>query len=203
MNAVSKRDRQADFEFGVQGWTWGDPVPKSITFFLDNTAAVCDQYGRHVRKAVLDSGAEVVFAGSPPDASKEGTIVPRPHLATHAQVIAALRAEGINWMAYEVRHLTVNGPKLKGNLTLEQAQELQIKMIKEGAKQVSMERSVACAGWPQLPYEELKKLPEVPPTPIEELQKIKDPKLRKDALKFRAEATAAVEMELQEAAAEE
>ena len=158
------------FEFGVQGWTWGDPIPKSITFFTDNTAVVADQYGRHIRGALLSNGIEVRFADRPPDGSKEGSVVPRPEYATHEQVLQALKAEGIDWLAYEVRWLVQSGPKSRGGLTLRQAQELQVKVVKEGARQVTMDRAVSCAGWPQLPYEELKKLPEVPPTPAEELR---------------------------------
>lgn len=49
-------------------------------------------------------------------------------------------------------------------------------------------RKVAFAGWPQLPYEKLVCLKDVlPKTPIEELRKIRDPKLRKDAIKVRRE----------------
>ena len=48
-------------------------------------------------------------------------------------------------------------------------------------------KGICCAGWPQLPYAELKKLPRLPDTPAEELRKIRDPQLRKDALKMRRE----------------
>lgn len=48
-------------------------------------------------------------------------------------------------------------------------------------------RKLTCAGWPQLPYEALMKLKELPPTPLEELRKIKDSSLRKDALRARRE----------------
>ena len=49
-------------------------------------------------------------------------------------------------------------------------------------------RTLVCAGWPQLPYTVLKELSELPPTPLEELRKIRDPALRKDALRARREA---------------
>jgi hypothetical protein len=130
------------FEFGVQGWSWGDPRPKSITFFLDNTAKVCDQHGRPIRGTVVGT-KEVLFAAQPP--SPDDPVGSRKHLATHAQVIAALAAERIDWQA------------------------------------------LVCAGWPQLPYAQLVKLPDLPPTPLEELRKIADPALRKDALKARRE----------------
>jgi hypothetical protein len=57
---------------------------------------------------------------------------------------------------------------------------------------------LVCAGWPQLPYEQLKGMKELPPTPVEELRKIKDPALRKDALRIRREVDAAREKEFQE-----
>jgi hypothetical protein len=191
------------FEFGVQGWTWGDPIPKSITFFTDNTAVVADQYGRNVRGALLSNGLEVRFADRPPDGSKEGVVVPRPEYATHEQVLQALKAEGIDWLAYEVRYVTQAGARTRGGLTLKQAQELQVKVVKDGARQVTMDRSLSCAGWPQLSYDELKKMPEVPPTPREELIKIRDPKLRRDALRLRSEADAARAEELELVGAEE
>ena len=63
------------------------------------------------------------------------------------------------------------------------------------AEGIKWER-VRWAGWPQIPYEELKKLPVLPPTPIEELRKIKDSVLRKDALRIRREVDAAQMAEL-------
>ena len=86
---------------------------------------------------------EVQFAQAPPKNDDMPTT--RAHLATHAQVIAALTAERVDW------------------------------------------RTLQCAGWPQLPYKELMELPELPPTPLEELRKIRDPVLRKDALRARRE----------------
>lgn len=61
---------------------------------------------------------------------------------------------------------------------------------------------LSCAGWPQLPYEQLKKLAELkglPPTPLDELKKITDSTLRKDALRIRREVDEAREKELQAA----
>lgn len=130
------------FVFGVSGWTWGEPRPKSITFFLDNTAKVSDQHGRPIKGTVVDN-KEVRFAAGPP--SNDDPPGSRSKLATHAQVIAALFVERVDW------------------------------------------RTLTCAGFPQLPYDELKKLTELPPTPLEELRKIKDSTLRKDALRARRE----------------
>lgn len=48
------------------------------------------------------------------------------------------------------------------------------------------------AGWPQLPYEKLKELITVPPTPIDELMRIKDKNLRADAIRLRKETDAAL-----------
>lgn len=189
--------------FGISGWVWGAPVPKSITFFLDGSALVADQYGRVIRKAVAPDGSEVLFADRPPDASRdphgrEGQVVSRPQFATHAQVIAALDAEKINWLSYEVRWRDRSGrQQMRGELTPERAGELQLRLIKEGCTAVLMERTISCAGWPQLPYEVLKKLPELPPTPEAELLKIRDPQMRKDALRLRREVDAAMAKELQ------
>lgn len=47
------------------------------------------------------------------------------------------------------------------------------------------------AGWPQLPYADLKDLIRVPETPLDELCKIKDKQLRADAVKLRREVDAA------------
>lgn len=60
-------------------------------------------------------------------------------------------------------------------------------------------KTLTCAGFPQIPYEELKKLPALPPTPIEELLKIKDKVLRRDAIRIRREANEAIEKEREEA----
>lgn len=134
------------FVFGVQGWVWGEPKPTSITFYLDNTARVSDQYGRPIKGIALTepSGAirEVRFAAAP---ASEENLNTRKGLATHAQVVAALAAERIEW------------------------------------------QKLPYAGWPQLPYAELKQLATIPPTPVEELRKIAEPQLRKDALRIRRE----------------
>lgn len=81
-------------------------------------------------------------------------------ISTHAQVVAALAAERVDW------------------------------------------RTLTWAGWPQLPYEELCNLKELPPTPVDELKNIRDPKLRKDALRARREYDEVRTKELQEAAEE-
>ena len=143
--------------FGVQGWSWGEPRPKSITFFLDGTAKVCDQHGRPIRGTVVDN-REVRFAATAP--GNNDAPGARAGLATHAQVIAALIAERVDW------------------------------------------RTLVCAGWPQLSYEKLCNLPDLPPTPLDELRKIKDPDLRRDALRARREADEAMAKELSSVEAE-
>ena len=142
------------FEFGVQGWNWGEPRPRAITFFLDGTAMVTDQHGRPIKGASLD-GKEVWFATRPPQNDdptpgqvKVGTMVRK--LASHADVVAALEAEGISW------------------------------------------RKLVCAGWPQLPYSVLKEvygaeLQGLPPTPMDELKKIRDSEMRREAFRARME----------------
>ncbi len=177
------------FEFGVQGWSWGPAQPKSITFFLDGSAMVCDQYGRVIRRAVDGDMREVVFADRPPDGNREDAnrVTPRPQFATHAQVIAALTAEGIDWTAYEVRWRDKAGSfRAQGRLTLADAGKRQAKLLHEGCTAVMMDRTISCAGWPQLPYEQLKKLNGLPTTDgyDRELRKITDSTLRKDALKM-------------------
>lgn len=181
------------FEFGLQGWTWGDPKPTSITFFLDNTAMVCDQYGRQILRAVAPDGREVRFADKPPDGNREGTVVPRPQFATHRQTLEALGAERINWLAYEVKWVTKTGDvRGRGGMTQEEAMKLHARMVREDCRVVTVAREISCAGWPQLPYDELRKLPELPPTPEDDLRKILDPALRRDALRARSEADAVV-----------
>lgn len=190
------------FQFGVQGWVWNDPKPTTITFFLDGTAMVCDQYGRQIRRAITSRG-ELRFADTPPESPRDGNVQPRPHFATHAQVIAALAEERINWQGYEVRYITPGGrPMTRGGLTLDDAVKVQVKLVQDGNRDVAIVREIVYAGWPQLPYDELKGLPELPPTPIEELRKIRDPQLRKDALRIRREADEAREKEMAGAADE-
>lgn len=126
------------FIFGVQGWTWGDQRPTSITFFLDGTAKVSDQHGRPIKGVVGKDGSPVYF-----------------ERCTHARVVEALAEERVDW------------------------------------------KTLTRAGWPQLRYDVLKELKDLPPTPIEELRKIKDNDLRKDALRIRREADEAREKESQ------
>ena len=158
------------FVFGVQGWTWGEQRPTSITFFLDGSAMVCDQHGRPIKGTVND-GKEVWFATSPPpgmmvtsgiappypkrqrEVMEGGVIVKRQPLATHAEVIAALARERIDWA------------------------------------------TLTSAGVPQLSYDELKKL-NLPMASIEELRRIPDPELRKVTLRVRREQLADQEKDM-------
>jgi hypothetical protein len=134
------------FVFGVQGFSYADPIPTCITWYIDGTAAVIDQYGRPI-----DAWTTHVVVS----ASK--TAVAR---LSHQEVVKKLADAGVNWQA------------------------------------------LTSAGWPQLPYAELKKLRELPPTPEDELRKIKDKPLRLDALKMRREADKAVREQMQAAEAE-
>lgn len=145
------------FVFGVQGFMWGQPQPKSITFFLDNTAKVSDQHGRPIKGTVVDN-KEILFAQGPP--KNDDLPGARAKLATHAQVIEALTQERVDW------------------------------------------RTLPYAGWPQLSYKELMDLPELPPTPLEELRKIQDKKLRTDALRARREVDEVTAREMAEVEAE-
>jgi len=189
------------FVFGVQGFNYGPPRPTSITWFLDNTAMVCDQYGRPIRAAMLDDGRVLRFADAPPTADENNKVEPRPHFATHIQVVEALKSERIEWTSYIVKYRAGDGrTKVHSGLTKDQADKLLKEKSRDGS-QVKMEPAIACAGWPQLLYEELSKLPELPSTPLEELLKIRDPQLRKDAIRIRREADEATAEEL--AASEE
>lgn len=182
------------FYFGIQGWVWGAPVPKVVTFFLDGSALLRDQYGRVIRKSTRLEGGELLFADCAPPSTRglgdfrEGPIQPRTQFATHKQVIECLKDEGIDWLSYEVRWLAPgNRRESRGNLTMERAQEVQRQVIKSGRTTVVLARTLTCAGWPQLTYEELVKLPELPPTPVEELLKIPNLTLRRDAVRARRE----------------
>lgn len=154
-NDIGQLQSPGGFVFGVQGWIWGEQRPTSITFFLDGTAKVSDQHGRPIKGVVRD--------GKPTYFDK----------CTHAQVIAALEEERIDW------------------------------------------KQLTCAGWPQLSYDELKKLKNIPPWPFSRehnpsssngtqctciVCSIKDPKLRKDALRLRQETGQLIEREMQEVA---
>lgn len=141
------------FVFGVQGWNWGEQRVTSITFFLDGTAMVCDQHGRPIKGTVVDNKV-LKFVTTSPEI-QGGDTAARAKCARHAEVVAALAVERIDW------------------------------------------QTLVCAGWPQLPYAQLKALKELPPTPLEELRKIKDSLLRKDALRIRREVDEAREKELQ------
>ena len=198
------------FEFGIVGFQWAEPIPKSITFFLDNTAMVTDQYGRQIRRAISPDGAEVKFADCAPDASREGDIFPRPQFATHAQTLAALRGEKVDWLAYNVRWYTSQGPRVRTGLTFDEACKLQSSLAKDSAvnQRVTLERMVVTAGWPQLPYEELVKLPPsaLPPVAtapedqdayLHQLMKIRDKELRRAALRMRREMYEGVAAEME------
>lgn len=172
------------FSFGVQGFQYGEPRPCAITFFLDGSAMVTDQYGRPIRRAVTPEGLELRFADAAPDAHEDGAIVPRPQFATHKQTLDALAAERIDWLAYSVTYKDRSGQRrVLTGLQHKQAHERKAKLSADGNTSVVVARSIACAGWPQLPYDDLRKMPELPTTPVEELLKIRDPMLRKDALR--------------------
>ncbi len=163
------------FVFGLQGFTWGRQEPKSLTFFLNNTCMVCDQWGRPIKGASVD-GKEVWFAPRPPiqDDPIPGHIIhnrAKVRLATHAEAIAALAYERIDW------------------------------------------QTLTCAGFPQLPYAELKKIKVMPFWPFSPTHdpaptagvfctcvrcSITDPSIRKDAMRLYAEGKEAREAEMRD-----
>jgi hypothetical protein len=124
------------FIFGVQGWTWGEQRPTSITFFLNGTVRVYDQHGRPIKGTVHDN-KPCYF-----------------DRCSHLQVVNALALERIDW------------------------------------------QTLVWAGWPQLPYDKLRDVKNLPPTPIEELRKIKDDDARRAAIKLRREIMAAEAKEM-------
>lgn len=141
------------FVFGMQGFNWGEQKVTSITFFIDNTVKVCDQYGRPIKGIELAPNKQVLFARQPP--SPDDKPDARKGLCTHKEAIAALSHERIDW------------------------------------------QKLTWAGWPQLGYDDLKKLPVLPPTPSSELRKIKDPELRRDALRLKREVQEAALAEME------
>ena len=123
-------------------------------------------------------------------------------VATHAQVVAALAAEKIDWLACEVKHRMKDGTvRVRSGLTLAEATKLQAKLLADGCPQVEVTRSIVTAGWPQLSAEQLASM-DLPPTPLEELRKIRDPILRKAALGARRAADDVKAKEMQAAEAE-
>lgn len=167
------------FEFGLQGWSWPEQRPTSITFYLDNTAMVCDQFGRPIRGAVTTEGKEVYFAVTPPEGG-ENMLDPRPRFGTHEQVVDILLEERIDVIEEMNKAGTVCG-RCAGRRMMGER-------LCNGCGGTGLLRVISVAGWPQLPYERLKKLKKVPLTPASELSRIRDLRLRKDALKLRNEA---------------
>lgn len=185
------------FEFGIQGWNWAPPVPRAITFFLDNTCVVSDQYGRCMKGCRLENGQLMRFADrAPEDRTRQGGgIAPRPQFATHAQTIEALLGERIDVIEEINRYgepcRACKGNKVVGN------KWCQTCFHRDSGESTGMAPAITYVGWPQLPYDTLKRLKRLPQTPESELKKILDPELRKVALRLRREADAEREKELQ------
>jgi hypothetical protein len=170
--------------FGLQGWRPNEPQAVSITWFNDNTAMVLDQHGRPIHGILLDDGKIVKFATSAPIATEDGAVVLRPQFSSHADVVMALESEGIDWQAYTVRYKLSSGRgMMKPKMPKQKAVDLIERITKEGATSVSMHRTIACVGWPQLPYDELMKLVDCPIATEEGLELIPDVNLREDALR--------------------
>ncbi len=157
------------FEFGLQGWMWPDPVPRAVTFFLDGSALVSDQFGRPIKGAEVD-GRQYYFATCAPAGDRDEVSpyqrrtveVNRKQvpLATHAEVVACLEAERVDWI--KLTH----------------------------------------AGTPQLPYEQLKRVPDLPPVEEAQLRRIPDAELRRAALRVRREVMESRAKEMQAAEVE-
>lgn len=143
--------------FGIEGWHWPAPAPTSITFFLDGSAMVADQFGRPIRGADC-GGRRYYFATTAPSGELRGqdiALTPyqsrqavdenrrKVRLASHQEVIEALTAERVDWT------------------------------------------TLTWAGLPQLTYDELVSLPGLPLIGEEELRRIPDKEMRKHAIRWR------------------
>lgn len=131
-----------DIPFGIEGWSYGEVKPTSITFFTDGTALVADHRGNPIEKLGM-----LTLPMLPPT-NDEDSHQKRAKFPRHAEVIAELASTGIDW------------------------------------------QKLVAAGWPQLEYDELKKIEELPKTPRDELVRIRNKALRTDALQMRDEADA-------------
>jgi hypothetical protein len=158
---------------------WAQPVVTSVTFFLDGTAMVSDQYGRPIRGLVLDDGRVVLFAPTPPEANMERTIAARPQYATHAQVVAALALDLRIDLIGEMNAAGVPCHHCKGTGKASGDRRC------AACGGAGRKRVIVCAGWPQLPAEALAKIARLPPTPESDLRQIPDRKLREAALAAR------------------
>jgi hypothetical protein len=185
------------FEFGIQGYSYGAPVPSSVTFFLDNTAMVCDQYGRAIRGVVMDGGKVVEFAMSPPEGIRaDGEVTPRPQFATHADVVAGLLGERVD-VLYEMDHAEDACVKCKGKKVLSVGGRC------PACRGTGFRYGMSVAGWPQLTYDQLKKIKRLPATPVDDLVRIGDLDKREGAIRAKAEAGDVRAKELVAAAEEE
>jgi hypothetical protein len=177
------------FEFGVTGWRWPYPVPSSVTFYLDNTASVFDQFGRPIKGVVLPDGKAIRFATTPPKADGCDSNL-RKIFASHKDVVSVLMGEHID-LIQEMNEVGSPCPSCKGtgnhsNVHCQQCHG------------TGRRTTVVCSGWPQLPYDQLKQLNKME-WPFDKEHKvgnqrcgcvscnIQDPALRKDALKMRRE----------------
>ena len=159
------------FVFGVAGWSWGEQRPTSITFFLDGSAMVCDQHGRPIR-GVANDGKEVWFATSPPEGMMVTSGAAPPYSKRFREVL--------------------EGGKLVKKTPLATHAEVISALASERIDWTKL----VCAGTPQLPYEQLKKLLDLPYISTAEIRRIPDEGLRRDALRIRREADAAHEKEM-------
>jgi hypothetical protein len=150
----------------------------AVTFFLNGSAKVSDQHGRPIKGFVSKEGNPIYF-----------------DRCTHQQVVEGLAGEGIDVIA-EMNKTGTPCKVCKGNRTANN-KWCQACYHKDSGESTGLSSTLKCAGWPQLRYDMLKKIKELPPTPIEELRKIKDPDLRKDALKIRRELDESRDKELQ------
>jgi hypothetical protein len=181
------------FEFGVTGWRWAAPIPSSVTFYLDGTASVFDQYGRPIKGVVLPNGKECKFATTPPKAD-DSDVVLRKQFATHAEVVEIMLSEKVD-LIQEMNSVGTPCPRCKG--TGKTGERHCAACQGTGKRQ-----TIVCSGWPQLPYEQLKRIHNIM-WPFDRVHdsrsgqrcgcincSIPDAALRKDALRIRSEMVA-------------
>ena len=173
-------------------------MPSSVTFYLDNTASVFDQYGRPIKGVVLPDGKAIKFATTPPKAD-DCDINLRKSFASHKEVVDIMLTERID-LIQEMNETGAPCPSCKGA-----GHHNNVKC--QRCRGNGRRNTIVCSGWPQLPYEQLKKIKRMQwPFDAAHTQgnqrcgcvacNIHDPALRKDALRMKREMDEVCEKEM-------
>ncbi len=152
---------------------WSPGEPKPTSItFFLDGSAMVADQHGYPIKGAIIDGKEFWFATTPPAGDQDKEYL----------------------MPYEPRSIKVRG------------RDVQLATHVEVIKALALERvnwtSLAWAGTPQLPYEELKKVERLHTASIDELRRIPDATLRKDALRVRREWEAARRKEIEAIEAE-